>query len=268
MNTELILRVKTSIFLAIGFILLVMLSSDTVFKIAIAVMVLIAACEWANFAKLKNGFKYVFVVWVAAGLLLLYSLGNEVANYIMWLSILFWLVALFSLPFFPDKTNWIFQRPAITVLIGWVVLLSVWASIIGLSEMNTNSRTLLLLFVMWVAFADVGAYFSGKKFGKNKLIPKVSPGKTWQGFFGGLLLVLLSGCLVITVSNDFQWNMLFGLLLLSVFSVVGDLTISCYKRTNNLKDSGSILPGHGGVLDRIDGVLAAAPVYYVFVAFL
>ena len=114
--------------------------------------------------------------------------------------------------------------------------------------------------------ADIGAYFSGRKFGKRKLAPKVSPGKSWEGVFGGLLLSL-----VITAAVGFMrgWSIsemfaaLFGAAMIVLISVVGDLTESMFKRQAGIKDSSNLLPGHGGVLDRIDSLTAAIPVFAV-----
>lgn len=118
--------------------------------------------------------------------------------------------------------------------------------------------------LVWVA--DIGAYFSGKRFGKRKLAPHVSPGKSWEGLIGGLLLSLL---LTVVVGLYRDWS--FGEFLLALpaaalvvlISVVGDLTESMFKRQSGIKDSSNLLPGHGGVLDRIDSLTAAVPVFAV-----
>jgi len=117
------------------------------------------------------------------------------------------------------------------------------------------------LFVLALAFAaDTGAYFAGRNFGRIKLAPRVSPGKTWEGVIGGTVLAAVAGALAA------QWfglpQRLFVPLCVAgaAFSVVGDLTESMFKRASGLKDSGRLFPGHGGVLDRVDSVLAATPV--------
>src|SRR5690606_16951319 len=112
--------------------------------------------------------------------------------------------------------------------------------------------------------ADIGAYFSGKTFGRRKLAPQVSPGKSWEGLFGGLLTSLL---ITLAVGLYRGWPVtemvlaLAGAALVVLISVVGDLTESMFKRSSGIKDSSQLLPGHGGVMDRIDSLTAAIPVF-------
>jgi phosphatidate cytidylyltransferase len=118
---------------------------------------------------------------------------------------------------------------------------------------------LLALLIVWAA--DVGAYFTGRQFGRVKLAPKISPGRTWEGVLGGCALVVV---LILVVSLWIDTNLAALVpfcLAVAGISVVGDLTVSMFKRTAGLKDSGTLFPGHGGVLDRIDSVAAAAPVF-------
>ena len=127
------------------------------------------------------------------------------------------------------------------------------------------------MFVMFVVWgADVGAYFAGRKFGKHKLAPNVSPGKTWEGVFGGLATTLMIAFLAGLFLEDKtslslsaqQWAILFLVtLLVTAVSVVGDLIESMVKRHRGIKDSSNLLPGHGGVMDRIDSMTAALPVF-------
>jgi phosphatidate cytidylyltransferase len=117
-----------------------------------------------------------------------------------------------------------------------------------------------LILLSLVAAADIGAYFTGRRFGRTKLAPQVSPGKTWEGVLGGAVAVSVVALLWIWMGL-FAWRFLVVALAVFAASVVGDLTESLFKRGAGLKDSGSILPGHGGILDRIDSLTAAAPVY-------
>ena len=118
---------------------------------------------------------------------------------------------------------------------------------------------LFALLIVWVA--DSGAFFAGKMMGRVKLAPKISPGKTWEGVIGGLVAVVLLTLLrSLWVETDLAVFVPFCLAV-ACLSIVGDLTVSMFKRTAGLKDSGSLFPGHGGVLDRIDSVAAAAPLF-------
>jgi phosphatidate cytidylyltransferase len=129
----------------------------------------------------------------------------------------------------------------------------------------------VLALVIMVAAADIGAYFAGKKFGRRKLAPALSPNKSWEGVWGSLVACLLLALLLIALMNNYvlelspQKILLLMVLSLCVtlFDVIGDLLESMLKRNQNIKDSGSILPGHGGILDRIDGLLAVTPLFVI-----
>jgi len=113
--------------------------------------------------------------------------------------------------------------------------------------------------IVWVA--DIGAYFAGKQFGRVKLAPSISPGKTWEGVFGGLIMVAILTAVWTHFTGMELAVMLPFCLAVGALSVVGDLTVSMFKRTAGVKDSGKLFPGHGGVLDRVDSVSAAAPLF-------
>lgn len=194
---------------------------------------------------------------------------------------------------------WMFENIAWTVWVlglGWTVLL-VWIGLIGLSgetrrvsrarvlgpliicpsialipvihAMDSNGPIVLLVAFAAIWGSDTGAYFSGRKWGKHRLAPKVSPGKTWEGVSGGFLLGLLAGLGIIRAFYDggipyFFWCVI---LMISISAgVIGDLFESMVKRTFGKKDSGTLLPGHGGILDRIDSMLAFLPIFAVFIA--
>ena len=152
-------------------------------------------------------------------------------------------------------------RAAKSLLCCFILLLGAYAS--SLKLLYIDAALLLLIFaVVWAA--DIGAYFFGKSYGKRKLAKKISPGKTWEGVFGGLCasaLTLVVGTYWMVLSLNQQLALLTLALVAVCFSVFGDLFESLLKRSAGLKDSGRILPGHGGVLDRVDGLIAALPIF-------
>jgi phosphatidate cytidylyltransferase len=136
---------------------------------------------------------------------------------------------------------------------------------------NNSSLVLLLLALVWAA--DIGAYFTGRTFGRNKLCPNVSPGKTIEGALGGVILSLVVGALYVLMTTDkptLEIYFNFGVLslIVSLVSILGDLFESILKRLADVKDSGKILPGHGGLLDRIDSLTCAAPIFFLLFSFL
>jgi phosphatidate cytidylyltransferase len=144
---------------------------------------------------------------------------------------------------------------------GIIVLLSAWSAIVWLLF---NDRTLLFAVFMLVWVADGAAFFVGRRWGRHRLAPNVSPGKSWEGVLGGIGFGALSGVLIsYTIVLSDKARIAFVVICVGTIciSIVGDLFESMLKRNRGVKDSGQILPGHGGVLDRIDGLVAAAPVF-------
>jgi len=124
---------------------------------------------------------------------------------------------------------------------------------------------LLIVFILAVSIADSAAYFAGTKFGKRKLAPSISPGKTWEGVVGALVAVSIYGFILCQITHQSLWFIVV-LWALTILSVEGDLLESFFKRQAEVKDSGTILPGHGGVLDRIDGLTSSLPLMTFLIA--
>jgi phosphatidate cytidylyltransferase len=151
-------------------------------------------------------------------------------------------------------------------LVGWIVLIGAWVAIV---ELQARSPWLVLAAMAVVWIADTAAYFTGRKFGRRKLAPSISPNKSWEGAWGGMAAVALYALLLIPFSADAGYSetlssgtglaFVLFVVLLGAVSIVGDLYESMLKRQAGVKDSGSLLPGHGGVLDRIDALLSAMP---------
>ena len=184
------------------------------------------------------------------------------------IGVIWWIVALILLLVYPRMSQTIVEKPQWFIPIGWMILLPAWVGAVGIRSMeiafdHSRGAELLLFVLLLVWAADTGAYFAGKNLGKHKLAPQVSPKKTWEGVYGGILLaaLVMAGGIYLLHFPQEQWLPLAGLTIIIVaFSVIGDLTESIFKRLTGVKDSGRILPGHGGVLDRIDGVAAVLPI--------
>ena len=167
---------------------------------------------------------------------------------------------------FPESTEAWNDKSRISV-IGMLSLLGTWVGLVTLKALLPSGALVIMLIIM-VAAVDVGAFFTGKLFGKRKLAPALSPNKTWEGVWGGVALNLIVSLAFALLLDKYVQAFaaidyaIFAALALIVafFSVVGDLAESMLKRNRELKDSGSILPGHGGLLDRIDGLMAATPI--------
>ena len=180
------------------------------------------------------------------------------------LACLWWSFALLWVKSYPASAV-LWRTLAMRSLMGLLILAPAWMSAMFLLSFPRGGM-LLVVMVLVVAAADIGAYFSGKRFGQHKLAVQVSPAKTWEGFWGGqaacaLLALLLWYMLPDQAAHVGLVSVLAVTLTTALASVVGDLTVSMVKRESGVKDSGSLLPGHGGVLDRLDSLCGAAPVF-------
>jgi phosphatidate cytidylyltransferase len=171
-----------------------------------------------------------------------------------------WGLALLWIQSFPASAT-LWKPQFVRAVMGLLILIPAWLSVVYLRSM-VNGEWVVLLVLLIVAAADVGAYFSGRQFGRTKLAPAVSPGKSWEGVLGGALLAVVVAAIYVTVLSDTQHSpkSLIIVVVVALISVVGDLLESMVKRVSGVKDSSDLLPGHGGVLDRVDGLVAALPV--------
>lgn len=239
------------------------------FALVMVLPVLIAGHEWA---RISGVCRYTFM-----GLLVLSLAGVAAGEYVavdvggplLYAAGLFWIVALLLVLRYPAVTGWFRQR-AVMYLIGLLLLVPTWYALTQLQAIicninGTDVRGLVLIGAFVIVWgADVGAYFVGRAFGKQKLAPRVSPGKSVAGAVGGMLFVLLLA-LAVAVCFSFAPMQVLNLLLLvfvvTLASILGDLFESMIKREAGVKDSGTLLPGHGGMLDRIDSATCALPVF-------
>ncbi len=222
--------------------------------IALGLLIVAGAWEWSNFlGDLGTSARIAYVAMIAGLLLATVLFFSAWTEQILMLSLAWWFVALIWTFLFPTAIP-----QAIRWIVGALVLVPLYIALIILYTANPMILVFALLIV-WVA--DSGAYFAGKTLGRVKLAPQISPGKTWEGVIGGLVAVLVLTLVSATKVEIDLAVLLPFCLAVAALSVVGDLTVSMFKRTAGVKDSGSLFPGHGGVLDRIDSVAAAAPLF-------
>jgi phosphatidate cytidylyltransferase len=236
-----------------------------------AVLILLAAWEWSDLSGLQLQWQRgVFVVVLSAamaGLCWEVSLLTQPdplrVRDVMVAACAWWAIALLWVKSYPASAG-LWGSRLMRAFIGLFVLVPSWLSISYLRFLE-NGVWLILLVVALVAAADIGAYFVGRTLGKTKLAPSVSPGKSWAGFWGGLVSAMALMTLLYTIFADSMPASFGEMLILAAFtalaSVLGDLLESMIKRHRGIKDSGQILPGHGGLMDRIDSLTAAVPVF-------
>lgn len=232
----------------------------------------VAANEWATLAGYARAMRVVFVGGAALiGLNLLFSplaaFGRGWPQGVLIAACapaaVFWLLAV---PFWLAG-QWRPRSPLLLAIVGWLILTGAWAALV---ELQARSPWLALAAMAIVWIADIAAYFSGRAFGRRKLAPAISPGKTWEGVYGALLGVIAYALGLTAFAQQAGYTGSFGpaaiagwvalAVVLTALSVMGDLFESLQKRQAGVKDSGTLLPGHGGMLDRIDALLAALPV--------
>lgn len=223
-------------------------------KTVIAALVVAGAWEWSGFLGLTTvAARAAYVALITALIAAVVFIVPEQQNLILKVACVWWFVAFIWIFLFPTPIPGFLRW-----ICGALVLLPLFVALLSLYGINP---TLLLFALLIVWAADIGAYFAGKQFGRVKLAPSISPGKTWEGVFGGLALVMLL-TVAWSVAADLPLMVLLPFCLaIAALSIVGDLTVSMFKRTAGVKDSGKLFPGHGGVLDRVDSVAAAAPLF-------
>lgn len=232
------------------------------FALFIGLVVSLGAWEWARLAGLgAQPARVGYAALVAALLFGLYQVP-ALAPWVLAAGILWWVAATLLVLGYPASSRY-WGGSVGKLVIGLLILLPAWQGLVLFKQWPlANWLILAVMVLVWAA--DIGAYFSGKAFGKRKLAPAVSPGKSWEGLIGGLCTSLL---ITLGVGIFRGWaggELLAGLLgaaLVVLISVVGDLTESMFKRQSGIKDSSNLLPGHGGVLDRIDSLTAAIPMF-------
>ena len=215
----------------------------------------IGAWEWAGMSKFNKAFSLIYSAFVLfLGLFVILYTPQSMQVVIIWgvlASALFWLLVVPFLLAFTPKIN----NRFIMAVLGLIAIVPFGLTLIALREINP---LLLVVFAMTVWIADSSAYFAGKRFGKHKLAPSISPGKTWEGVLGAFVAITIYATLLSYLTHQSYW-FVFVFWGVMVLSIMGDLFESLIKRQAGIKDSGNLLPGHGGVLDRIDGLTSSLP---------
>lgn len=229
--------------------------------LAIMVLAVLAVGAWEWFALIP-----LVKTWhqVLYGVLLILCLGACLVWFPLWImsSLVLWLAIILAVLTYP-RSEVVWGRPVVVGFLG-ALLLPLSGCVLAALYENVYGIGLIIYVLGLVIAADSGAYFAGNLWGKHALIPKVSSGKTIEGSLGGLVLPMLVAWGGALVWSPVSWGAWFGLALATtVMSMFGDLFISMLKRRSHVKDTGSLLPGHGGVLDRIDSLLAALPCFYI-----
>jgi phosphatidate cytidylyltransferase len=227
-------------------------------------LVALSGWEWSKLVPFKRlEQRLIFVL----GLLCMVWLSGHWLHYWVLIGLMAWMLILFAVLTFPASQRY-WGHPAVVAGFG-LLLLPLFASAIVAIHQHRYGQHLIVYVFSLVWAVDIGAYLVGKLCGRHKLIPQVSPGKTFEGALGGVLfalMVALAGFFIIEPKSTWMWFSI--ALVVVVISMVGDLFISMLKRRENVKDSGHVLPGHGGMLDRLDSSIAALPFFYVGLSYL
>lgn len=275
-------RIITAVILVPLVVLAVLKLPSDYFSLIFALIMLLGAWEWANLVEIPSLFRRIlFLVLLVLPMLLVHfwtqlleliaQLSDiptirEYSGVIEWLVIppvLFWILAMALIRKAPTNILTMQLKPRNKVLLGGFLLFSAWLFLSRLRTLYEPSMALYFLILIWAA--DISAYFVGKKYGTTKLSPEISPGKTLAGVYGALASAVVAA---IMLGLIFQFNIVFimDFVLLSVLTVLvsiyGDLFFSVVKRQRGVKDTGTLLPGHGGILDRLDSLIAGVPVFY------
>jgi len=267
----LLTRVLPAVVLAVAVLAALFLLSPRAWGVGALAAIVVAAFEWANLAGYAARARWLFVAGVVliGGNLLFSPAAGFVAGWpdgvvlaVCGPAALFW---GFVMPAWL-RGHWNPRSPLAMAVVGWLVLIAAWVALVVL-QARSPWLALAAMALVWVA--DIAAYFSGRAFGRRKLAPSISPGKTWEGVHGALVAVALYALALVPLARSAgyvgdvsatavaAWVAL--ALLLTALAVGGDLFESLLKRHAGVKDSGTLLPGHGGILDRVDALLAALP---------
>lgn len=247
-------RVITAVIalIAVGIVLFVIPREFA--EVVIGLLMVAGAYEWAAFLDTESASqRFVYTALVAAAIVAAWLGIAGYSQLVLQVACGWWVLAFFWNLRFPTPIP-----AALRWICGFLVIVPLFVALVLLLRQGVEYLIFTLLIV-WVA--DGGAYFAGKAFGRVKLAPAISPKKTWEGVVGGFVLVSVLAAAVAVWQGLSIAVLVPFCLAVAAISIVGDLTVSMFKRTAGVKDSGTLFPGHGGVLDRVDSVAAASPLF-------
>jgi phosphatidate cytidylyltransferase len=260
-------RVLTSLILAPSFLAALFLLPEPYWSLLMLAAILMGIWEWSDMAKFPMRGRVTYLVFTALlGVTIVFANGADMA-YVQEYA-LFWGILAAALFWILMAPGWLITRYHLRNLVlmaiaGWLMLLPLW---LALMSLRRSGALFLLAVIAAIWVADTSAYVIGKRFGRHKLAPQISPGKTWEGVLGAWIGVGIYGFVLCQVFHFDYW-IIAGLWVLTVLSIIGDLLESLIKRQAGMKDSGTLLPGHGGMLDRIDGLTSSLPMAALFIYF-
>ncbi|MEZ5549941.1 MAG: phosphatidate cytidylyltransferase [Pseudomonadales bacterium] len=252
-------RIITGLILAVGLIAVCYLLPLTWYALVFWVIGGLGAYEYSALAGMTRMTNRIAYVGGYSTLVALTWWQTALQLPGLWVGVAVWSLALLAVLTYPGSAS-VLRRGWVSAGAGLLICWAAWIALVVIRDAPSGSHWILWLMVL-VAGADVGAFFAGRAFGHTRLAPEVSPGKTWEGLWGGLAMASLMCGLILLLMGRFNAGWLLIMVLLVVMSVFGDLFESVLKRVRGMKDSGSLLPGHGGVLDRIDSAVAVLPCF-------
>ena len=257
-----LLTAAVLVFFALG---LSLMPAPGWFILACSILITMSAWEWAALCRLTRSGRLAFcllVVFILAGL---YRQNDPaLLGAIVTAGVLYWLCVIGLVLACQNERSCLPRPVFLRLLLGLFTLLPMWAGLILLKSFIAGGAPLLLYLLLLVWSADTAAYFAGKRWGRRALASHISPAKTQEGALAGLIAAIVIGLGYVIVAGrawDEAWVFVLLSLITATVSIFGDLMESLLKRAANVKDSGALLPGHGGLLDRIDSLAAASPVF-------
>lgn len=265
-------RLITALILAPTAIWLTVVLPTPYFALVLGLFFVLGSWEWGALVHATHKItRFAFVGAVLALMALAWYGINQSSQYaqgLMLTALIWWALILIFVKTYPATVP-LWRGTVTKIIAGVLILIPSWALVVYLHGSSNQGPYYALYLFMMVWLADSAAYFAGKKWGKNKLAPQVSPGKSWEGLVGALVAVFVYAVIGSYFLGIYEQGVENSVIFISlsmtaiIFSVLGDLAESMFKRQAQLKDSGSLLPGHGGVLDRFDSLTAAGPVFVV-----